>query len=137
MANGIKVGFVVASKESGFKSGSKDDCAKPDYKEGQIIFVLDTNEIYLDFEGSRCCYSTLNPPPKTINYMNYLGIVDDEPLKQGELHLIGTSEPLMPKERDVVVFGKKEYMYRYGVDDKEHLKWYEMGDEDKESNWIS
>ena len=89
----------------------------PEYVPGQLIFVEDTRKIYLDFHGERVCY--------TPSSMNYIGISTTDP-KSGTVTVDGVV--IQARERDLVVYKTKEYMYRKGTDG--HLAWYEVGDED-------
>lgn len=94
---------------------------KPAYQSGQIIFVEDTGKIYVDFHNARVCYTATSVPSTGINY---LGISTTDP-KGGTVTILGNV--ITPHEKDLVVFGTKEYLYRKGEDGV--LAWYEIGDE--------
>ena len=97
--------------------------------DGQLIFVHDIAKIYLDYKGSRVCY-TPDGGSSSQGGMNYIGIMDKgfEPDDSTTWKIGG--ESVVPNEKDVVVYGKKEYMYRKDQDDDNKLKWMELGDED-------
>jgi hypothetical protein len=95
---------------------------KPGYQTGQIIFVEDLGQIYLDFHNYRKCYT---PTTDYVPGINYLGISTTDPAT-GTVTVDG--EVVTPNEKDLVVFGTKEYMYRKGEDGV--LGWFEVGDED-------
>ena len=96
---------------------------KPAYSTGQIIFVEDEGQIFLDFHNWRKCYSTSEQDRK--EGVRYLGISTTDPV-EGIVTIDGAE--VTPKANDMVVFGTKEYIYRKGADDT--YKWYEMGDEE-------
>lgn len=97
---------------------------KPPYSTGQIIFVEDEGQIFLDFHNWRRCYSVSDGDRK--GSMRYLGISTTDPTT-GTVTVDG--KVVEPKGTDLVVFGTKEYIYRKGVDGK--FNWYEIGDEDE------
>ena len=102
--------------------------------EGQLLFVHDVDnkigQIYLDYGGERVCYTT-EPG------MNYIGIADEDPSKiktdDGIIKINGNN--ITPRLKDVVVYGKKEYMWRKDKDDGDKLKWMEIGDEES-PDWL-
>ena len=96
---------------------------KPAYSTGQIIFVEDEGQIFLDFHNWRKCYSASAEDRK--GGIKYLGISTTDPAT-GTVTVDGNV--VTPKTNDMVVFGTKEYIYRKGADGT--YKWYEMGDED-------
>lgn len=95
---------------------------KPEYQTGQIIFVEDLGKIYVDFHNARVCYTAVSAPSTGINY---LGISTTDPTT-GVVTILG--EIIVPNEKDLCVFGTKEYLYRKGEDGVP--AWYEVGDED-------
>lgn len=114
-----------------FKSGNVT-CSDPDnqkwnpaYKQGQIIFAKSEQKIYLDFDGDRTCY-TPDVPSSSSGGMNYLGIAKNKPSDQNVTLIDDTS--VTAKEKDMVVVGTKEYIYR--KDNNGVLGWFEIGDED-------
>lgn len=108
-----------------FVSGTNDGSFNPPYKEGQIIFVEGQGKIYLDFHHFRQCY-TPDIPQVSNDGIRYKGISSTNPLTEGAT-LNGV--PFTPQAGDLVVYGAKEFLYRYG--DNGQLGWFEMGDEDK------
>ena len=122
---GTNVTFKVVTPENFDKN--------PAYNEGQLLFVHDTTnkigQIYLDYGGERVKY-TIDPG------MNYVGISTTDPSKdngQGPVTIDG--KVLQPRLKDVVVYGKKEYMWRKDEDDNYNLKWMEIGDEES-PDWL-
>ena len=97
----------------------------PVYKQGQIIFAKEEKKIYLDFDGVRTCY-TPDVPSSSSGGMNYLGIAKNKPSDQNVTLIDDTS--VIAKEKDMVVVGTKEYIYR--KDNNGVLGWFEIGDED-------
>ena len=82
----------------------------------------DLGKIYLDFHDMRTCY--------TPNSLNYAGIskVNPENIKgNGKITLIDNTE-LIPKINDMVVWEKKEFIWR--EDEDGNRGWFEVGDED-------
>jgi hypothetical protein len=96
----------------------------PAYKEGQLIFVEKEQKIYLDFGNTRQCYASGGISERT---MNYIGISTDNPTK-GKAKVDGKTID-EPKPNDMVVYGKKEYLWRLGEDGITY-GWYEIGDEE-------
>ena len=116
-----------------FKVVSNEDKMPEELTDGQLLFVHDRNsgigKIYLDYGGKRICYTTEQG-------MNYVGISTTDPSKnngQGPVTIDG--EVLQPRLKDVVVYGKKEYMWRKDKDDNNKLKWMEIGDEES-PDWL-
>jgi len=116
-----------------FKVVSSEDNIPESLTEGQLLFVHDKStgigKIYLDYGGKRVCYTT-EPG------MNYIGISSTDPSKdngQGPVTING--QELQPRLKDVVVYGKKEYMWRKDKDDGDKLKWMEIGDEES-PDWL-
>ena len=112
-----------------FKVVSSEDNIPESLTEGQLLFVHDrstgTGKIYLDYGGRRICYT---PEPG----MNYVGISTTDP-KTGTVTIGG--EVLQPRFKDVVVYGKKEYMWRKDKDNNNEFKWMEIGDEES-PDWL-
>ena len=106
-------------------NGTNDDSFSPPFKEGQITFVEGAGKIYLDFHNFRNCY-TPDVPVGDVDGIKYKGISSTDPMSEGAT--IG-GLPFTPQVGDLVVYGAKEYLYRYG--DNGQPKWFEMGDEDK------
>lgn len=100
---------------------------KPQYATGQIIFVEDVGQIFLDFHNWRRCYSA--SAEDRSESMRYLGISSTNP-ENGTVTIDG--KVIDPKANNMVVYGSKEYIYRKGTDGE--FKWYEIGDED-EPGW--
>lgn len=130
---GPKVQFKLTTKANGKftcpdveYSTETANLFKPAYSTGQIIFVEDIGQLYLDFHNWRRCYSTSDEDRK--ESMRYLGISSTDPAK-GTVTIDG--KVVEPKANDMVVFGTKEFIYRTGTDGV--LKWYEMGDEEAPS----
>ena len=98
---GTKVTFKVVTPQN----------IPSDITDGQLLFVHDVDskigQIYLDYGGARVCYTT-EPG------MNYIGIADEDPSKittvDGIIKINGNN--ITPRLKDVVVYGKKEYMWR-------------------------
>lgn len=99
----------------------------PGYATGQIIFVEDMGQIYLDFHNWRRCYSISTYDRK--EGIKYLGISTTDPTT-GVVTVEGIV--VTPEANNMVVFGTKEYIYRKGKNNV--LGWYELGDED-EPGW--
>jgi hypothetical protein len=95
----------------------------PPYSTGQLIFVEDDGQIFLDFHNWRRCYSTSNDDRKY--GVRYLGVTTTDP-KTGVITINGVV--VTPKANDMVAFGNIEYIYRAGDDGQ--LKWLELGNED-------
>lgn len=112
-----------------FKVISSEDLLPEEKTEGQLIFVHDRSnrigKIYLDYGGERVCYTT-EPG------MNYIGISTTDPVKTGKATING--EVLQPRLKDVVVYGKKEYMWRHDEESNTN-KWMEIGDEES-PDWL-
>lgn len=127
------VSFKIVSKEneSGFIHQGNVQAMVPAYKDGQIIFVEGQNgngRIFLDFHNTRTCYTPSVSSSSSTSGMNYVGISSTDP-KTG---VTIDGQPYEPNEFDMVVYGKKEYMYRHGKDEDGHdlgLGWYEIGNE--------
>lgn len=116
----IKNKFTCPDKEY---SSATASLFKPPYATGQIIFVEDEGQIFLDFHNRRRCYSASERDRN--DGIKYLGISKTDP-STGIVTVNG--EVITPKANDMVVFGSKEYIYRKGDDNR--FRWYEMGDED-------
>ena len=115
-----------------FKVVSNEDKMPEELTDGQLIFVHDRNsgigKIYLDYGEKRICYTTEQG-------MNYVGISTTDPSKnngQGPATING--QELQPRLKDVVVYGKKEYMWRYDSELKKN-RWMEIGDEES-PDWL-
>jgi len=97
--------------------------------DGQLLFVHDVStglgKIYLDYGKTRVCYT---PEPG----MNYVGISTTDP-KTGTVTIDG--QVLQPRPKDVVVYGKKEYMWRIDTDNNNQPRWMEIGDEES-PDWL-
>lgn len=124
MASKVSFKITINEKftcpEDTYNEGVNDDEFKPAYKSGQLIFVEDLGKIYLDFHGLRKCYT----PISTIhNGLNYIGISETDPITVG---VTIDGQLITPSEKDMVVFGTKEYIYRDGTNG---LEWYELGNE--------
>lgn len=129
---GPKVHFKLTTKANGKftcpevqYSPATAEKFKPPYADGQIIFVEDEGQIFLDFHNWRKCYSASAEDRK--ESMRYLGISTTDPTT-GTVTVDG--KVVEPKANDMVVFGTKEYMYRNGSNG---LTWYEIGDEEAPS----
>ena len=123
-----KVSFKITTGEKfkmpqdGEYTGSNGNQFSPAYCPGQITFVENLGKIYLDFHNYRQCYT---PIGSLHNGLNYLGISTTDPTT-GTVTINGTV--IIPNEKDMVVFGKKEYIYR--ADENGDLGWFELGNED-------
>ena len=121
-----KVTFKVVTPEK-FQAG----IPKVD---GQLLFVHDKDtglgQIYLDYDDVRVKYTT-DPG------MNYVGIAEEDPsqiaYENGKIKL--TTGEYVPNFKDVVVWDRKEYMWRPDKDEDNKFKWMEIGDEDVPS-WV-
>lgn len=96
----------------------------PKYVEGQIIFVEDLGQIFLDFHDYRVCYSQ---SIKDAGGIRYLGIADSGFNPDMKSTWIVGGKLIEPEERDIIVYQSKEYMYRKG--ENGILAWFEIGDE--------
>lgn len=110
---GTSVSFKIYRDDGFCAEGEDTSDFVPKYKEGQIIFVQPLQKIYLDFDGKRTCY--------TPSGLNYVGVSKKDPTN-GSVE-IDSKPDYQPHEMDMVVYGKKEYMYRGNA-------WYEIGNED-------
>ena len=125
-----KVQFTITVKNNflpakGVKySTSTASLFKPAYSTGQIIFVEDAGQIYLDFHNYRRCYNATDEAPS--NGLNYLGISTTDP-STGTVTIDGTI--ITPNENDMVAYETKEFIYRKGGENGDILGWYEIGDE--------
>lgn len=99
--------------------------------DGQLIFVHDIAKIYLDYKGSRVCYTP--DGGSSTGGLNYIGIMDEGFKPENENTWKIDGERIYPNINDMVVFGTKEYIYRKGSDDQ--LSWFEIGDE-SEPSWM-
>ena len=134
---GPKVQFKITTRTNGRFTdptvkctGETENLFKPRYSEGQIIFVEDEGNIYLDFHGWRKCYTKGEGMDPT--NIRFLGVSDDDPAlapASGTIHINGAE--VTPKSNDMVVYNTKEYLYRDGTNGE---GWYEIGDED-EPTW--
>lgn len=104
-----------------FKITTKDKLGNVPITDGQLIFVQDAAKIYLDYGGDRVCYT-----PEVQTGINYVGISTTDP-SSGTV-TISDKPDYSPKEKDIVVYGKKEYMWRKG--ENKQFGWFEIGDED-------
>lgn len=104
-------------------SSKTEHLFSPPYSTGQLIFVEDDGQIFLDFHNWRRSYSTSNDDRKY--GVRYLGVTTTDP-KTGVITING--KVVTPKANDMVAFGNIEYIYRAGDDGQ--LKWLELGNED-------
>ena len=96
----------------------------PQYSSGQLIFIEDDGQIYLDFHNHRRCYSSEGG--EDMKYaVKYLGISTTSP-ESGLVTIDGIQ--ITPKINDMIAFQNKEFIYRKG--ENGHAKWFELGDED-------
>lgn len=99
---------------------------KPKYSTGQIIFVEDEGNIYLDFHRWRKCYT--NDDQTNIRF---LGVADEDPTlapESGIIHINGNE--VTPSPNDMVAWNKKEYLWREDKEQNGVFKWFEIGNED-------
>lgn len=118
----ITTGERFKMPEDGEYNGTNGSQFSPLYCPGQITFVENVGKIYLDFHNFRKCYT---PIGSAHNGLNYLGISTTDPTT-GTVTINGAV--IIPNEKDMVVFGKKEYLYR--KDERGDLWWFELGNED-------
>jgi hypothetical protein len=120
---GAKVTFKIVSED---KFNPDKSYNKPAFVDGQLIFVPGDNgfgKIYLDYNNERTCYT---PEGGSVsNGLNYVGISTTDPAS-GIVTIDG--DEYSPHEKDVVVYGKKEYLYRKDKNGDEG--WFEIGDEE-------
>ena len=122
---GEKVTFKIVSEDNFDPDISEN---KPALVNGQLIFVPGDNgfgKIYLDYKGTRTCYTPEGGSGgASQGALNYIGISTTDPTKGVT---IDGSPYTKPNLNDMVVWEKKEYMYRAG---ENGTGWYELGDED-------
>ena len=121
-----KVTFKFTDSEpEHFKLSDDIDELIPPYVEGQILFVQgeDEGRIFLDFKNSRMCYSGVSSSMLG-KQVNFIGISSTDP-SSGTATVGG--QAISPNINDMVVYGKKEYLYRNGENGP---GWYEIGDEE-------
>lgn len=98
--------------------------------DGQLIFVEDEQKIYLDYHGSRKCYTPEGG--SSTGDLKFRGVMDDgfNPKDESTWKIDGVRIYL--DINDVVAYGKKEYMYRKAKDAQGHVVegLFELGDED-------
>lgn len=99
-----KVTFKITSEEK-FSENIADN--KPAYSAGQIIFVEGLNRIYLDFHGTRTCYTS------SYDGLRFIGVSETVPTSSAVI-IKGKVNPVTAHVNDMVVVGTKEYLYRYG-----------------------
>ena len=118
---------ITSTEDNGFVMSENKDELVPAYKAGQIIFVEDLGRIYVDFHNKRTCY-TPDLSELSVNMASatkFIGVSDNNPLLG---NVTVGDNPVSPKKGDIVVWGKKEYLYR--EDEDGNLGWHELGDED-------
>ena len=86
--------------------------AQPPYKDGQLIFVEDLGELYLDFHGYRTKYGagtspSPQPDPKATHY---LGVASAQP-STGTITIVGEQDPTIAKWGDIVTYQNAEYLW--------------------------
>jgi photosystem II stability/assembly factor-like uncharacterized protein len=93
-----------------FKIITNDKLSSLPVVDGQLIFVEDKGKIYLDYHNGRKCYTP--DGGSSTGGLNYIGIMDEgfKPADSTTWKIGG--ELIVPNEKDVVVYGKKEYMWR-------------------------
>ena len=143
---GPKVQFKITTRSGGrftnpdvYWTEETAHLFKPPYSTGQIIFVEDEDNIYLDFHRRRRCYTKGEGQDPT--NIRFLGVSDDDPAaspESGTIHINGTE--VTPKPNDMVAWKKKEFLWRENKDQNGKFKWFEVGDEDSpewhdEMNW--
>lgn len=125
------VTFKIVPKDKTFFMGDDDKSNwKPTYKEGQLIFVEDEQKIYLDYDNRRVCYASAEGGGGGAEgATNYLGISTTDPTS-GTVKVNGETIS-SPALHSIVVYGTKEYLYRWGEDENGNpvKGWYEIGDE--------
>lgn len=120
---GAKVSFKMASVKTGFSAKAGE--LNPSYSDGQIIFVEDLGKIYVDFHNMRTCYT-----PNSLNYVGISKVNPENAGEDGEVTLIDNTT-IKPKINDLVVWGKKEFIWREGKEGNNTVtRWFELGDED-------
>ena len=125
MAN---VTFKITSTTKGFTTVYP---YTPAYVPGQLIFLEDKGQIWLDFHGERKQYSGSRG-----SGMNYIGISTTNPTTEGAT--VEGVKITNPSLNDMVVYNTKEYLWRTGLDkDGKPIGpfWFEVGDEEVPS-WI-
>ena len=135
---GAKVSFKIARKDDGSfndpgvpytKESEKD--FKPPYSTGQIIFVEDERNIYVDFHWRRTCYTNgESGDPQAVRYIGQTTTDPLHPLDDKGTVLIDGVE-ITPKLNDMVAlaFTKKEFIFRVDKYENGLPKWFEIGDE--------
>lgn len=143
---GAKVQFKIASRTDGSFTSPEVEYStetaslfKPSYSTGQIIFVEDELNIYLDFHNWRKCY-TKGGGSSDPDVVRYIGQTETDPNEQmsqkGTVLIVGSGE-VTPRLNDIVALAhtKKEFLYRVDVDENGQPvpnglpKWFEIGDE--------
>ena len=142
---GAKVTFKIVRKDDGsfndpgvpYTKESASDFVPP-YSTGQIMFVEDEGNIYLDFHWWRKCYTKgQGSDPSVVRYIGQTETDPNEQMSQkGTVLIIGGGE-VTPQLNDIVALAhtKKEFLYRVDVDENGQPvpnglpKWFEIGDE--------
>lgn len=109
-----------------FKIITNDKLSSLPVVDGQLIFVEDKGKIYLDYHNGRKCYTP--DGGSSTGGLNYIGIMDEgfKPEKENTWKIGG--ERIYPNINDMVVYEKKEYLYRKDKNGDEG--WFEIGDEE-------
>lgn len=135
---GAKVTFKIVRKDDGsfndpgvpYTKVSAADFVPP-YSTGQIMFVEDEGNIYLDFHWWRRCYTKGEGMDPSV--VKYIGQVLTDPNEQmaekGTVTIDGVE--ITPSLNDMVAlaFTKKEFIYREDKYENGLPKWFEVGDE--------
>ena len=89
--------------------------ATPPYKDGQLIFVEDLGELYLDFHGNRTKYGagtspspSPEPDPKATHY---LGVVTSNTFDTTSGTVEVANETITAKWGDIVTYQNAEYLW--------------------------
>lgn len=109
------VSFKITNTRSNFSAEIPQDptLAKPPYKDGQLIFVEDLGELYLDFHGNRTKYGagtspSPEPDPKATHY---LGVVTSNTFDTTSGTVEVASETITAKWGDIVTYQNAEYLW--------------------------
>ena len=132
---GPKVQFKIATRAGGKftspvekYSSATADLFKPSYSTGQIIFVEDEGNIYLDFHNYRKCYTKgEGADPSNVRY---LGVADEDPSLNPTSPVKINGKTITPRPNDMVAFGTKEFLWREDKGRAGTFRWFEVGDED-------
>ena len=105
----------------------------PSYSSGQIIFVEDTQRIYVDFHNYRVEYGSQNGGGGNAKTFKFQGTAKTSPAEitstTGEIELIDGTK-FIPNEFDVLAYKKKEYAWRMDTESNPpKMRWLELGDE--------